>query len=453
MNASTASWKLEPQSQPREANYNASDVVLSIQNVSKKFCRELKTSLMYGAQDVFSEVTGLRGEATKLRNKEFWALQNISLELRKGESLGLIGVNGSGKTTLLRIIAGLIKPDSGSVMVKGRLAPLIALGAGFNPILTGRENIRTNLSILGLSQAEIDARFDAVVEFAEIGDAIDSPVQNYSSGMAARLGFSCAIHTDANILLVDEVLSVGDIRFKAKCQRKLAELLQKGICLIMVSHKSQLIMSVCEKSVYLAKGVQIAAGPTNSVIQKYERDLFGSISSNDSKPLILSETSEDIKTGFSLRHIMFKDSDNMPVSRLVSGQAATLSIGFKARYKIEDLNVRIKVKDISGESDLLYLSNWNNNIKYKVEPGDYEIKIHMPIIVLGPNIYPIFLIIRDGPIKTLKLYRDFKFEIVADSPMGQSVFYQPHSWNLENTSHRTIENSKSSEKNARNADH
>ncbi|MEC4888413.1 MAG: ATP-binding cassette domain-containing protein, partial [Scytonema sp. PMC 1070.18] len=146
-----------------------SEVILSANRVSKKFCRDLKRSLLYGVQDIASEVLGFGDKRDKLRPNEFWALNNVSFELRKGEALGLVGKNGSGKSTLMRVIAGLIKPDTGFVEVSGRVAPLIALGAGFNPILTGRENIYANMSILGLSKKEIDERFDEVVEFAEIG--------------------------------------------------------------------------------------------------------------------------------------------------------------------------------------------------------------------------------------------------------------------------------------------
>ncbi|MEL6502772.1 MAG: ABC transporter ATP-binding protein, partial [Cyanobacteria bacterium J06623_1] len=180
--------------------------------------------------------------------REFWALSDISFELKKGEALGLVGKNGSGKSTLLRIIAGLIKPDTGTVRVKGRIAPLIALGAGFNPILTGRENIYANMSILGLSKREIDERFAEVVEFAEIGEAINAPVRSYSSGMAARLGFASAIHTEPDIILIDEVLAVGDSKFKTKCYNKLHELRQKRKSFIMVSHSSHAIATVCESA-------------------------------------------------------------------------------------------------------------------------------------------------------------------------------------------------------------
>jgi lipopolysaccharide transport system ATP-binding protein len=164
-----------------------SNVILSVDGLSKKFCRDLKRSLFYGVQDIASELVGAKRK-NALRPSEFWALQNVDFQLRRGEALGLVGKNGSGKSTLLRIISGLINPDQGRVEVQGRIAPLIALGAGFNPVLTGRENIYANMSILGLSRQEINHVFDQVVDFAEIGDAIDSPVQSYSSGMGGTIG-------------------------------------------------------------------------------------------------------------------------------------------------------------------------------------------------------------------------------------------------------------------------
>ncbi len=408
-----------------------SEIVLSVKGASKKFCRKLRRSLFYGVQDIATELMGIRRENENLRLEEFWALKDVSLELRRGEALGLVGANGSGKTTLLRIIAGVIKPDTGSVEVNGRLAPLIALGAGFNPILTGRENVRANMSILGLSKKEIDERFDAVVEFAEVGEAIDSPVQTYSSGMAARLGFSSAIHTEPDILLIDEVLSVGDVRFKVKCQRRLGELLQKGVAFIMVSHKSQLIMSVCSKSIYLSKGKAVTSGKTSDVVFQYEKDLFGLEKINSNGAMFMSEKPESKEIGFSLSYLMFKDAQGNVLKSLVSGESANFCIGFKAYKKISNLNMRVKVKDPAAEGDILYLSNWNDQELFEVSVGEHEVQLQMPCVVLGPNTYNIFLIVRDGPINTLELFHDFVFEVKSQENMSQSIFYQPHTWELK----------------------
>jgi ABC-type polysaccharide/polyol phosphate transport system ATPase subunit len=234
MRIETADSALEVAATPTE-----SEVVLSVEHLSKKYCRHLKRSLFYAFQDIAAELFARGRMSHVLRTGEFWALHDLSFQLRRGQALGLVGANGAGKTTLLRLISGLIRPDTGSIRIKGRVAPLIALGAGFNPILTGRENVYVNMSILGLSRQDIDDRFQDVLNFAEIGDAIDAPVRTYSSGMAARLGFACAIHTEPDILLVDEVLAVGDIKFRAKCYRQLAQLREKGTSFVLVSHAPQ----------------------------------------------------------------------------------------------------------------------------------------------------------------------------------------------------------------------
>ncbi len=296
-----------------EPDSDNSEVVLSVEGVSKKFCRDLKRSLLYGVQDIAGDLTGIKRKSDRLRTKEFWALDNVSFQLKKGESLGLVGKNGSGKSTLLRIIAGLIKPDLGTVKVTGRVAPLIALGAGFNPILTGRENIYANMSILGLSTQEIDERFDDVVEFAEIGDAIDAPVQTYSSGMAARLGFASAIHTEPEILLIDEVLAVGDVKFRGKCIRRLAKLREKGTSFIFVSHNSMAILAVSTSAVYLQKGRTLATGSPEKIIQKYEEDLFinGKLTATGSISIPEKDSAES--SGIDLLSICFQDREGNDV--------------------------------------------------------------------------------------------------------------------------------------------
>ena len=202
-------------SSPQRGNGRDEDVLIKVDNVSKKFCRDFKKSLWYGIKDTAADVIhpSRRPQESKLRPSEFWANQNISFEVKRGECLGMIGHNGAGKTTLLKMLNGLIKPDTGSIEMRGRIGALIALGAGFNPILTGRENIYINGSVLGLTRKEIDAKIDDIINFAEIEDAIDAPVRTYSSGMQVRLGFSIASSLDPDILILDEVLAVGDAGF------------------------------------------------------------------------------------------------------------------------------------------------------------------------------------------------------------------------------------------------
>lgn len=231
-----------------------SETLIKVEGVSKKFCRSLKKSLWYGMQDLGREITGHQhGGNGELRPDEFWAVKEVSFELKRGECLGLIGRNGAGKTTLLKMLNGLIKPDSGRIEMKGRIGALIALGAGFNPILTGRENIYTNASILGLSKREIDQRIEEIIEFAEISDFIDTPVQNYSSGMQVRLGFSVASTLKPDILLLDEVMAVGDMDFVLKCFNKMDRLIN-DTAVIFVSHSMPQLSRVATDVLLMEKG-------------------------------------------------------------------------------------------------------------------------------------------------------------------------------------------------------
>ena len=242
------------------------------ENVSKKFCRHLKRALWYGVCDVGRELLGRNGHQEQLRPGEFWAVDDVSFEVRPGESLGLIGANGAGKSTLLKMLNGLLKPDRGRIAVRGRVGALIELGTGFNPILSGRENIYNNGAVLGLPKREIDARLEEIIAFAEIGDAIDAPVQGYSSGMKVRLGFAVAAHLKSNILLVDEVLAVGDARFRSKCMRLMRELTDRGTSLIFVSHNMSLVCAVCNRALWCDQGRIRSLGPPEAVCGEYELD-------------------------------------------------------------------------------------------------------------------------------------------------------------------------------------
>ncbi|HPF90944.1 MAG: ABC transporter ATP-binding protein [Flavobacteriales bacterium] len=244
------------------------EVLIKVDHVSKKFCRDLRTSLRYGLSDLGREVLGRQRNAT-LRKDEFWALRDVSFELRRGECLGLVGHNGAGKTTMLRMLNGLIKPDAGRIELRGRVGALIALGAGFNPVLTGRENIQVNASVLGLSKERIKEKFDEIVAFAEVGEFIDMPLQSYSSGMAARLGFSVAIAVEPDILLVDEVLAVGDHAFRLKAQRAMRQAMAQGTSVVVVSHNLHDISGNTTRCLWLEKGTVRMDGDTSAVSSEY----------------------------------------------------------------------------------------------------------------------------------------------------------------------------------------
>ncbi|MCA1993392.1 MAG: ABC transporter ATP-binding protein [Coleofasciculus sp. S288] len=409
---------------------NDSEVVISVDNVSKKFCRDLKRSLFYGVGDIATELVGGRRKSETLRPKEFWALKDVSFQLRRGEALGLVGSNGAGKSTLLRIISGLIKPDTGSVKIRGRIAPLIALGAGFNPILTGRENIYANMSILGLPTQKIEERFQDVVDFAEIWDAIDAPVQTYSSGMAARLGFACAVHIEPEILLVDEVLSVGDIKFKMKCHNRLAKLRENGTAFILVSHNSHSVLNVCNTSIYLSKGKLIAAGETESVIRKYEEDLGLSGTEKAVGVMHLPEKPKSESMGLDIVSLCFKDEQGNILETPLCGEPAYFCVECNAYQTIDDANLGILINSLSGENDLtLYLTSASDNELLKIAPGKVEIQMHIPYCGLVPATYSAKVYVRSG-VRSFDIVESFRFTVKASKNVSRCLFYQPRTWKV-----------------------
>ncbi len=243
-------------------------VAIRVSAVSKLYRRTAAGYRLKTLKSALLERSLIRG----LRPEEMIpALTDISLTVQSGEALGLIGSNGSGKSTLLKVLAGILKPSSGSVEVWGRVAALIELGAGFHPEISGRENIYINGAVLGLSRREIDRRFAEIVEFSGLADFIDEPVKNYSSGMYVRLGFSVAVHTDPEILLVDEVLAVGDEAFSHRCLKRIEEFLARGKTLVLVSHSLPLIADLCSRVIWLEKGRLRLAGHPRRVVDAYRQ--------------------------------------------------------------------------------------------------------------------------------------------------------------------------------------
>jgi lipopolysaccharide transport system ATP-binding protein len=418
-------------------------IVLSVRGVSKKFCRSLKQSLFYGLQDIASELTGIRKSQAELRPNEFWALKDVSFTLKRGEAVGLVGANGSGKTTLLRIISGLIKPDTGSIWVKGRVAPLIALGAGFSPILTGRENIYANMSILGLSTQEIDERFEQVVEFAEIGEAIDAPVQSYSSGMAARLGFACAIYTDPDVLLIDEVLAVGDARFRSKCERRLAELLQQGTAFVLVSHFFQGILNTCQTGVYLSKGHLVAAGSAREIMDRYEQDLFSIQRGPAAFPFVVPAKVAAESTGTDLVSVYFKDADGKQIEAPVSGEPLYICVRCRSKQPVGALSLFIGIYHPAKDNSLvLHLSSAYDQETFEIAPGEYELCAYLPYVGLLPGSYTISVYLKDGSLYMLDAYESIRFTINGKEKLNRGQYYQPHEWQISSQTTQIHSNEK-----------
>lgn len=345
-----------------------SNTLVRVDNVSKKFSRSLKRSLWYGVQDICSELIGRssdRNGIPSLRPSEFWAVKDISFELKRGECLGLIGHNGAGKTTLLKMLNGLIKPDTGRIVMNGRVGALIALGAGFNPILTGRENIYVNGSVLGLSKKEIDTKFDEIVDYSGVGEFIDTPVKNYSSGMQVRLGFAIAASIHPDILLLDEVLAVGDIAFQAKCFNTLSRYREDGTAFILVSHNMHQIHRHADRVVYLKGGKIVKSGDPEEVIAAYTKD-----------QMVNSTALDDASTDFNsiygsgklaIRSVQFVDADGNEVQECRANEPILVRIGYECLAgEIVNPLVDILIRDQVG----VYFQG--TNLTYEHQLGTLE---------------------------------------------------------------------------------
>jgi lipopolysaccharide transport system ATP-binding protein len=406
-------------------------VVLSVEGVSKKFCRSLKRSLFYGAQDVAGELLGARRQRVDLRPEEFWALDNLSFEVRRGEAIGLVGANGSGKTTLLRIISGLIRPDRGRVRVRGKVAPLIALGAGFSPVLTGRENVYANMSILGLSRQEIEDRFDQVVDFAELWDAIDAPVQSYSSGMAARLGFACAVHTHPDILLIDEVLSVGDVKFRAKCQRQLHRLMEAGTAFVLVSHAPQSLLNTCTSAIYIAKGRLIMAGETRQVLQHYEEQLLAS----QPQESVESPRQRPRSKG-AIRAVYFRSLEGEVIEAPMTGKPVEICVEFSATRSLQNVCAFIAVYQLSeAETLALHLNGYlDSQLRHRclaTPPGHHRLVVTLPYLGLRPGSYIMKVFLKEGSLYTLDGLDNLRFKVGYRQSFNRGEYYQHRQWQVE----------------------
>jgi len=296
------------------------NISIKAEGLAKKYCKSLKRSMFYGMTDILKNIFGKSSAPGLLRKDEFWALAELNFEIKKGETVGVIGGNGSGKTTLLKMLNGIFWPDKGKLSVDGKVGALIEVGAGFQPLLTGRENIYINGAVLGMSKSEVEAKFLAIVEFAELGDFLEVPVKHYSSGMFVRLGFAIAVHSDPGILLVDEILSVGDEKFRNKCQNRIDELRKKEVTIIYVSHDLMSVKRLCSRALWLKSGEPAFFGAADQAVNAYldslnadyNRELAGK---NKQAVIHRSGTGEAVirKAEFSGGKYVFKTGDDMLV--------------------------------------------------------------------------------------------------------------------------------------------
>jgi len=404
------------------------DFAIKVDNVSKKYCKSLKRSMLYGVKDIARNTFGLSSHSDKLRKNEFWAVDDISLEVKKGETLGIIGPNGSGKTTLLKMLNGIFWPDKGKISIKGKVGALIEVGAGFHPLLTGRENIYINAAILGMTKEETDKKFDAIVEFADIGDFLDVPVKHYSSGMFVRLGFAVAVHCEPDILLVDEVLAVGDKDFGIKCYQKMHEIKKRGTTIILVSHNEYTIREQTQNCLYINNGKMKFLGPSEEGISIYIKEMFEKKARNSpveeiGKPQLPKKAE--------IASLKFFDKTLNEISFIESGQELNIVLECIMREKLNNPIFGVNFYDNSG---FMYCvnSNYENVIFEKILPRKIRIKINIPHFHLPTNNYLCSAIIAEESISNLIDWHNMAYRfVVGRARNARGSIKLPTKWEVE----------------------
>jgi lipopolysaccharide transport system ATP-binding protein len=351
---------------------------IEFNGVWKKFVRGEKFDSL---RDLIPSMAKLlfSSDRPELQKKEFWALQDVSFKVGHGDALGIIGPNGSGKSTALKLLSRILRPDKGSLRVKGRMSTLIELGAGFHPDLTGRENIYLNGTILGMKRSEINKKFDQIVEFSELKDFLDTPVKRYSSGMHARLGFSVAAHVDPEILIVDEVLSVGDYHFQEKCFSKMREFVQNGATLVFVSHNLTAISTLCKNVLVLRYGVPVFHGGVSAGIQKYH-----SFYEEEMRSSVVELTSVRLKAADGVEREIFEP-----------GERAILEVELKALSAISNAHAGLQVHTADGQLIFVTATSRLTNKRLNLVAGEsarvaftLDLNMYGGVFLLGFTVSP-----------------------------------------------------------------
>lgn len=389
--------------------------VISVKNVSKKYCREFNRSLRYAVKDIIREI--LPGNLfphnkSVLRDGEFWSVKDVSFELNPGESLAIIGENGAGKSTLLKVLYGLIKPDTGEIRIRGRIGAIIELGEGFDPVLTGRENIFITASLLGFPKNQIQKLFDEVVAFSELEAVIDTPVQFYSSGMKARLAFSVAAHLKPDVLFVDEVLAVGDLDFQRKCVNQMLKYRSEGGSIILVSHNPNHIQSVCQRGILLENNVCSFDGTSIETLDRYFKNQLSKISSYNKTS---NEESLSVRKPLTIEQVILEPIQGETIQ---TGEDCRLRVKYVATESFENVIWGLSIwthdnlVNISGNYDLTPRS---------IQSGKGELSCLIPAMPLSPGTYLLKIAIGDmasllplASIGWADMPLEFKVEIEPD---------------------------------------
>lgn len=399
--------------------------IVEFDNVRKAYRFHGRGSLRDVIPEVLGRVVGRDGRGGK---DLLWALDGVSFEVEKGETLGLIGPNGAGKTTILKLLARVTRPTSGHIAVRGRISALIELGAGFHPDLTGRENVYLNAAILGLRRKEIEEKFDSIVEFAGLGRFIDMPVKRYSSGMYVRLGFSVAAHVDPDVLLIDEVLAVGDYMFKDRCVQRIKRFREAGKTMVIVSHNKEMIQKLCNKAVLLHKGRVIYQGDTQKALDLYHTDFAGE--------MLRAERGGARGTGsdreMEIIRVELLDDNGELRNSFVTAEPMIIRIHFRANAAVADPVFYSRV--CRGYEELHGTNTSRFDIHGEFAPGDVGVaEVRYDSVNILNGTYSINVgIKRDhfSPVTYDQRDRAAEFAVGSSFDQGAQIVYLPHTWRV-----------------------
>ena len=363
-----------------------------------------------------------------------WALKDVSFEVKRGEVIGIIGRNGAGKSTLLKILSRITEPTSGRVEMYGRVSSLLEVGTGFHPELTGRENIYLNGTILGMRKAEIDRKFDEIVDFSGVEKFIDTPVKRYSSGMKVRLAFSVAAHLEPEILLVDEILAVGDVEFQRKCLGKMGEVAKGGRTVLFVSHNMLAIQKLCHNAVWLNNGSIISKGKVKQVVHEYLK-----ATSNLSKIPLMKRRDRGGDGRLRFCQISVLDENKEPVSAVKSGSGITLRIDFKLTQELvlKDVFFQISFLNALGQQLFVLATRFSNGNFKEVKQGDYVL-CKIPVLPLLPGVYELHLFAKEGYELLDAIFGAAQINVIPDDVFGSGKLQPsdggsiivPHEWEI-----------------------
>ncbi len=368
---------------------------IEVEGIGKRFRRYRKRP-----SSIKARVGGGRTQA-----EEFWALKDVSFEVPEGSTTGLIGPNGSGKSTLLRIIAGILRPSEGRVVTRGRIAALLELGAGFHQELTGRENVYLNAAILGLSRSEADAVFDSVVDFAELEDFIDTQLKFYSSGMVVRLGFSVAVHVDPQILLVDEVLAVGDEAFQRKCLARIEQFQREGRTIVFVTHAADLVRQICDQAVMLEKGAIRVAGEPDHVVREFRLFML--------KDDLAYATDQGTRELEIVSASLIRE-DGSAGERATVGETLTLQVDLKASRPIDDPVISFALHDENNTFVFGTNTDWKG-VRFRPFEGKKRIRFHLRSLPFVQGKYWVTLGVHSRDASTVYHVQEQRYSFVVQA--------------------------------------